>query len=64
MCDADVGVITYNWVPHRIHPFPNFNVWHQCRNFEKVLEWGYVHEAPNQLDDFVKLPGDVEVAPP
>ncbi|KAL8660536.1 MAG: hypothetical protein Q9202_006459 [Teloschistes flavicans] len=46
MCDADVGVITYNWVAIRGLPWPNFNVVHQCRNFDGVVEWGKRHNAP------------------
>ncbi|KAI4247944.1 MAG: hypothetical protein L6R42_009450, partial [Xanthoria sp. 1 TBL-2021] len=45
-CDADVGVITYNWVAVRDLPWPNFNVLHKCRNFEGVVEWSKKHNAP------------------
>ncbi|KAL9597002.1 MAG: hypothetical protein Q9219_005428 [cf. Caloplaca sp. 3 TL-2023] len=45
-CDADVGIITYNWVAVRELPWPNFNVLHKCRNFDGVVEWGKKHNAP------------------
>ncbi|KAL8779321.1 MAG: hypothetical protein Q9213_007001 [Squamulea squamosa] len=45
-CDADVGVITYNWVAIRDLPWPNFNVLHKCRNFDGVVEWSKKHNAP------------------
>ncbi|KAI4271112.1 MAG: hypothetical protein L6R38_006932 [Xanthoria sp. 2 TBL-2021] len=45
-CDADVGVITYNWVAVRDLPWPNFNVLHKCRNFDGVVEWSKKHNAP------------------
>ena len=45
-CDADVGVITYNWVAVRDLPWPNFNVLHKCRNFEGVVDWSKNHNAP------------------
>lgn len=60
MCDADVGVITYNWVAVRDLPWPNFNVVHQCRNFDGVVEWGKNHNAPyNRVP--VKKPSGVPV---
>ncbi|KAE9401368.1 hypothetical protein BT96DRAFT_773808, partial [Gymnopus androsaceus JB14] len=43
MCIADVGVITYEWVDGWELPYPDFNTVHQCRNFEKVLDWAYSH---------------------
>ncbi|MCJ1451359.1 hypothetical protein MMC28_001695 [Mycoblastus sanguinarius] len=45
MCDADVGVITYNWVKNHSNPYPNFNTLHKCRNFDDVLAWGKSHQA-------------------
>ncbi|KAJ6036866.1 hypothetical protein N7540_001145 [Penicillium herquei] len=44
MCHADVGVITHNWVEDYPRPYPDFNTWHQCRNFENVLQWAKDHE--------------------
>lgn len=39
MCHADVGMITHRWVKDYPRPYPDFNTWHQCRNFEDVLQW-------------------------
>ncbi|KAL8832369.1 MAG: hypothetical protein Q9170_004905 [Blastenia crenularia] len=39
MCHADVGVVTYKWVAGRSRPYPDFNTWHQCRDFQEVLQW-------------------------
>ena len=39
MCDADMTLITYNWVSNHYQPHPNFNVQHKCRNFEAAMEW-------------------------
>ena len=44
MCHADVGVITHNWVKDYPRPYPDFNTWHQCRDFENVLQWAKDHE--------------------
>ncbi|KAF9229000.1 hypothetical protein BS17DRAFT_217046 [Gyrodon lividus] len=45
MCAADVGIIPYQWVVGFDHPVPDFRTKHQCRNHEKVIEWGYAHEV-------------------
>ncbi|KAF2715326.1 hypothetical protein K504DRAFT_457500 [Pleomassaria siparia CBS 279.74] len=37
MCDADANLVTYNWIKHHYAPKPNFNVQHQCRNYERLL---------------------------
>ena len=44
MCNADVGMISHHWIKDYPRPYPNFNTWHQCRNFEQVLEWTQGHQ--------------------
>ncbi|KAG2127964.1 hypothetical protein DEU56DRAFT_524091 [Suillus clintonianus] len=39
MCRGDVSMVTYDWVEDDELPTPNFDVPHQCRNFEKILDW-------------------------
>lgn len=39
MCHADLSVITHNWVETQRHPWPDFNVRHQCRDFDAVWKW-------------------------
>ncbi|KAK6595621.1 hypothetical protein H4I96_09940 [Botrytis cinerea] len=46
MCDADTGIVTYNWLKGKVNPNPNFNVQHQCRNFDAILEYA----RDNQVD--------------
>ncbi|KAG1740969.1 hypothetical protein EDB19DRAFT_1707111, partial [Suillus lakei] len=43
MCNADVTMITWNWVQGHTDPYPNFNTRHQCRNIEKILDWNIEH---------------------
>ena len=43
MCDADTAVITYNWLKGHYKPHPNFNVEHQCRDFDAVLRYATEH---------------------
>ena len=39
MCDADMGIVTYNWIRNHYQPHPNFNVQHKCRNFDAAVQW-------------------------
>ncbi|KAL9584052.1 MAG: hypothetical protein Q9212_002351 [Teloschistes hypoglaucus] len=59
-CDADVGVITHNWVAQRETPWPNFNTLHQCRNWDAVVEWSEKHQAPgvpHMMKRPINIPG-------
>ncbi|MCJ1235720.1 hypothetical protein MMC14_003691 [Varicellaria rhodocarpa] len=47
MCDADTGVILYNWVKGYPSPYPNFNTRHKCRNFDDVLQWAVENQEAN-----------------
>ena len=39
MCDADMTIITYNWIKNHYKPHPNFNVQHKCRTFDAAKQW-------------------------
>ncbi|KAM7184700.1 protein of unknown function (DUF3328) domain containing protein [Naviculisporaceae sp. PSN 640] len=45
MCNADVGIITHNWVRDerydgpKIRAFPDFSVQKTCRDFDGIMEW-------------------------
>lgn len=45
MCNADVGVITHNWIHDegysepKMRPFPDFNTVKKCRDFGAVMAW-------------------------
>lgn len=62
MCDADVGVITYDWHAEKEFPVANFNTAHKCRDFEKILDWSYKHQAETP-DGLVHKPKDAIMAP-
>ncbi|KAG2353077.1 hypothetical protein BDR07DRAFT_1434846 [Suillus spraguei] len=34
MCNADVTLLTWDWVQGHNIPYPNFNTRHQCRNYK------------------------------
>ena len=55
MCNADVGVITHRWVQGHSRPYPNFNVNHQCRDFDKLQEWAKEQGVPTP-DHYVFKP--------
>ena len=63
-CDADVGIITYNWVEVRDQPWPNFNTMHKCRNFDAVYDWGVKHAAKFSGNEITKTAGIVALATP
>jgi hypothetical protein len=38
VCNANVPLITYNWLKNHYYPHPNFDVEHQCRDYDRLLE--------------------------
>ncbi|KAF2170055.1 hypothetical protein M409DRAFT_19664 [Zasmidium cellare ATCC 36951] len=68
MCNADAGVLTMNWVESHSQPYPNFNTWHKCRNFDSVMDW--VRGSALQLENsenatvWPQVPGSVVLARP
>ncbi|KAI4179243.1 MAG: hypothetical protein LQ346_007234 [Caloplaca aetnensis] len=65
MCHADVGLITHHFVKDYPQPYPDFNTWHQCRNFESVLQWAkekqLTEEKGGPPDDWNYVPGEGDV---
>lgn len=39
MCHADLTVVTYDWIPNYRKPWPNFEVEHECLNWESLTSW-------------------------
>ncbi|KAI9743513.1 MAG: hypothetical protein M1818_002826 [Claussenomyces sp. TS43310] len=39
MCDANVDLYTLQWMETQGHPFPDFNLNHQCRDFDALVDW-------------------------
>jgi hypothetical protein len=50
MCNADVGVITHQWISYSPDPFANFNTYHKCHNIDAVEKWIHEHEIPDTPD--------------
>lgn len=64
MCRSDVTMVTYNWVEGLDNPYPNFNVPHQCRDFEKILDWVEDHRIHIPQSKVVRLEGNVDLPVP
>ncbi|EED17228.1 conserved hypothetical protein [Talaromyces stipitatus ATCC 10500] len=45
MCQADISLVTWQWVDRQELPFANFDVKHECRNWDSILEWTKNHQA-------------------
>ncbi|KAI8243124.1 Oxidase ustYa [Colletotrichum sp. SAR 10_96] len=43
MCRADVTVLTSDWIDWHPKPWLNFNVEHECVNWDKVFQWSKEH---------------------
>lgn len=57
LCQANTDVYTHIWTDGVKHPFPDFSVDHQCRDFDAVKSWHDRNAV--DVDNFVEL-----VAPP
>jgi hypothetical protein len=64
MCRGDGTMITYDWMMGRNNPFPDFNVPHQCRNFDKVLDWVEEHRVFVPPSKMVRLEDNVDLPSP
>ena len=54
-------MVTYDWVRGWKVPLPDLNTVHQCRNFEKLLEWQDSHAVHIPRSHVVMLEGQVEL---
>jgi len=64
MCRGDVTMLTYDWVKGMDGPLPNFNTPHQCRNFEKILNWVDEHRVFLPKSKVVRLEDNVDLTSP
>ena len=39
MCSASSDIYTHIWTDTLEHPFPDFNINHQCKDFDSILRW-------------------------
>ncbi|KAG1742587.1 hypothetical protein EDD22DRAFT_786600, partial [Suillus occidentalis] len=64
MCRGDVTMLTYDWVEGVKDPFPNFDIPHRCRNFEKILNWVDDHQAYMPKSKMFRVEGTVDLPSP
>lgn len=63
MCNADVGLITFDWVAGFDVPFPNFSTLHKCRNVDEVYEWYNEHAIDLPMNHLVRVGDVVDLTP-
>ncbi|KAG1724441.1 uncharacterized protein EDB91DRAFT_1062835, partial [Suillus paluster] len=63
LCHSDVVMISYDWERSDAF-FPNFNVRHQCRDFEKILDWVDEHRVVIPKSEMVRLEDTVDLLSP
>ncbi|KAI1141261.1 hypothetical protein F5Y05DRAFT_255841 [Hypoxylon sp. FL0543] len=49
LCNADAGILTYNWVEHEKYPFPDMSVRKQCRDWRQLVEYRDAHGVNESL---------------
>ena len=54
MCHSDVTIVTHSWVDAYETPFPDFNTWHKCRDFQKINDFA----AEAAIDVDITKPAD------
>jgi hypothetical protein len=59
LCESSVDLITYNWMEGLHFPFPDFDLTHQCRSFEALLDWQHDHMVDGRLYETISKPDDV-----
>ncbi|KAF6234052.1 hypothetical protein HO173_007882 [Letharia columbiana] len=52
MCKADVSLLTFDWVSNDRAPKPNFDIQHECKNWESIDAWAEDH-AFNIFDETI-----------
>lgn len=56
MCNANLDVITLDWVEGQKHPFPDFSINRKCMNFEAVLEWQHENKVDREKFNAIQKP--------
>ncbi|OKL57207.1 hypothetical protein UA08_07365 [Talaromyces atroroseus] len=55
LCKPSVELISYNWVKGQKHPFPDFDINHQCWDYEQLLAWQERHRIPGMEERWSKI---------
>lgn len=71
MCNADVGIITHNWIHNenfqepKTRPMADFSTEKMCRNFEGLLDWANENGVSNLGRKFgdLRIPEGAVIVP-
>ncbi|TVY78361.1 hypothetical protein LSUE1_G007173 [Lachnellula suecica] len=47
MCTSSTDIFTHIWIDSLEHPWPDFQINHQCKNFDAIAEW----QKENAMDE-------------
>ncbi|KAJ5873693.1 uncharacterized protein N7529_002123 [Penicillium soppii] len=56
MCNADLSINTFDWIPNYPKPWPNFEVVHKCANWESIEEWVLANSFNGFDPDLIRHP--------
>jgi len=56
MCNADVVLQTFDWLPNFHRPWPNFRIVHECANWEAIDAWAWAHSFDGYDEKLLKHP--------
>ncbi|KAJ5714083.1 uncharacterized protein N7483_011264 [Penicillium malachiteum] len=56
MCNADLSINTFDWIPNYPKPWPNFEVVHKCANWESIEGWVLSHSFNGYDPDLIRHP--------
>lgn len=56
MCNADVSLLTFDWIPNFHKPWPNFRIMHECANWEAIEKWAWDHYFDGFDESLIKHP--------
>ncbi|KAK6536672.1 hypothetical protein TWF281_000893 [Arthrobotrys megalospora] len=67
MCQANLDIITLNWVDTQQNPFPDFSVNKKCRDFGVIKQWQEEHKLSEELlkkierpEKYVEIPAPIQ----
>lgn len=56
MCHGDISLHTYQWKDDYRWPWPTMQTEHQCRNWDKLMEWSKEHSIPSLTGPILSHP--------
>jgi hypothetical protein len=56
MCHGDIALTTYDWIPDYKRPWPNFQIEHECRNWDAIFEWIKAHSIESLRGPILQHP--------